>query len=248
MKRCYRSGWLLALTAGFVLACGAAQAGADEKPLKAGKKRIKVIKKVGDHPGFAWYGKKKRGFLGVHLLKLNPELRVHFGAAKDAGVMIAKVEKDSPAGKAGVQVGDILAEVDGEKVASIHQVVKLIGKKKDGHKARLKIFRKGKVHTLTAAIQERERAQVEVSRFVHKLPGGGEEIEFDVDLEHLDDAMEHAHEVLEEFHDGKQGFFKFRHKIESDMEERLKEMEEKIKKLEKKLQGKLQLKGSKRTT
>ena len=42
-----------------------------------------------------------RGYLGVQLVEMTPDLRTHFGAPADAGVFIGKVEKDSPAAKAG---------------------------------------------------------------------------------------------------------------------------------------------------
>jgi len=267
-RRIARGFWLLFLAAGFVLACGAGRATAagqkekvivkhKEKGEKDGPRKIIKVIKAGEDccPGFEWYGKKKRGFLGVQLLKLTEELRSHFGADKDAGVLIAKVEKDSPALKAGMQVGDILTEVDGQKVKNIHQVIRLIGKKKEGEQAKLKVVRQGKHKTLTATIQERERSQVEVSRFIRKLPGGGEEVEVEVNDEALEGAMERAHEFLEKYHwddEGGHGFmFKAGREMEQrskEMEQRLKEMEQRLKELEKKLQGKLRKKTGRRTT
>ena len=47
------------------------------------------------------------GFLGVSLIGITPELRAHYGS-KDAGVLVGRVEKDSAAAKAGIEVGDIL--------------------------------------------------------------------------------------------------------------------------------------------
>ena len=58
------------------------------------------------------------GFLGVRLAELTPELRVHFGVAEDAGVMISRVLGDSAAQAAGLSVGDIVTRVDGREIAS----------------------------------------------------------------------------------------------------------------------------------
>src|SRR5262245_15606747 len=51
-------------------------------------------------------GKHAGGFLGVQLIGITPELRQHYGVPKDAGVLVGAVEADSPAAKAGIQVGD----------------------------------------------------------------------------------------------------------------------------------------------
>ncbi len=208
-----------------------APAFAGKKPAK--KKQVKVIKKV-----IKKGHKKKRGFLGVHLIKLNGELRIHFGASKEAGVMIAKVEKDSPADKAGLKVGDVLVEVDGEKVGSAREVQRIIGKKQAGEKSELKVVRDKRERKLVASIEVRRRSLVEVSRFLKwSYPGGGEELEVEFDQDNFDWAMEGVQEHLDDLGMPKK-IFKF-HKIESDIEERLEKMEEKLKKLEKKLQGRL---------
>jgi hypothetical protein len=230
----------------------------DEKGKEKKKKKKKKIKilKTGKRGPFTWYGKKKRGYLGVHLMSLNKELRAHFGAPEDAGIMISSVEKDSPAEKAGVQVGDVLVEVDGQEVGRNWEAVKLIGKKKDGEKATLKVIRNRSARTLTASIVEKERSQVEVSKFFHGGPfGDDEEIEIMVDTEPFEHAMEHAHEYLEKMHEldekGKH-LYEYRFKLDEEgrqLEERMKELEEKIKQLEKKLQGKARnLKKSGRST
>ena len=43
---------------------------------------------------------------------MTQELRAHYGAPKDAGVLVAGVESESPAAKAGIQVGDIVTRAD----------------------------------------------------------------------------------------------------------------------------------------
>ena len=60
----------------------------------------------------------RRGFIGVTLLEITPELRAHFGAPKDAGVLVSDVRADTPASKAGVEVGDVITSVDGKRVES----------------------------------------------------------------------------------------------------------------------------------
>jgi S1-C subfamily serine protease len=63
---------------------------------------------------FDWSIQKPR--LGVMVTALTPELRTHFGAAADRGLLVARVELDSPAARAGIKVGDVLVEVGGTSV------------------------------------------------------------------------------------------------------------------------------------
>ena len=61
---------------------------------------------LGQH--FEWSMSTGRGRLGVMVLGLTPELREHFRAPSDRGVMIARVEPKSVAETAGLAVGDVL--------------------------------------------------------------------------------------------------------------------------------------------
>ena len=57
-------------------------------------------------------------YLGVELVNLNEPLRAHFGVPEGSGVLVSNVVENSPAARAGLQVGDILTRFDGEDVAS----------------------------------------------------------------------------------------------------------------------------------
>src|SRR5499426_2644582 len=61
-------------------------------------------------------GKVSRGWLGVSIQPLTPELAKSFNAKDNKGVLISDVVGDSPAAKAGLQPGDILIEFDGKKM------------------------------------------------------------------------------------------------------------------------------------
>ena len=104
-------------------------------------------------------------FLGVQLSDLTAELRTHFGVPEDAGVMVGKVVNDSPAFRAGVEVGDIVTAVDGEPVASASALAGAIGGHEDGDTVVLEVWRDGRVQKISAALEERER-QVAMSAAV----------------------------------------------------------------------------------
>lgn len=93
---------------------------------------------------FSWSMSTGKGRLGVAILGLTPELRTHFGAAADRGVMVSHVEPDSPAAKAGLAVGDIITEVNTRPVDAAQDVVAALGEIKKGQAAPLAIIRDGK--------------------------------------------------------------------------------------------------------
>lgn len=97
-----------------------------------------------------------RAYLGVSLTNLTPELREHFGAPKDTGVIVESVQKDSPAASAGVRVGDIVLAVDGADVKSSSDLRKALHEKKDGESVRIEILRGRARQTLVASVKERQ--------------------------------------------------------------------------------------------
>jgi membrane-associated protease RseP (regulator of RpoE activity) len=98
----------------------------------------------------------KRAHLGVRLTDLSSELRDHFGAPKDSGVLVASVEEDSPAEKAGVKVGDIIVGVDGKDVASSTDLRRALKDKKEGDSVRLEVLRGRSRQSLVASVVERD--------------------------------------------------------------------------------------------
>ena len=130
-----------------VLVAGIAVAG-DDEAVKVEKKI--VIKGVHgmEHGGGA--------FLGVGLSPLTPELRTHFGVPEDLGVMVSKVEADSPAALAGIEVGDIIARVGGDDVGSASALARNIRHREEGDTVDLEIWRDGQVQTLSATLAARE--------------------------------------------------------------------------------------------
>jgi membrane-associated protease RseP (regulator of RpoE activity) len=85
----------------------------------------------------------KRGYIGVRTSALSPELREHFGVDRSTGVLVASVEKGSPAEKAGLEVGDIVTAVDGKTVD-------------DGADLRRAVARGKSKQSIVATIDERE--------------------------------------------------------------------------------------------
>ena len=177
-KKGFRAAaWGLAL--GLAALTGASAARADNgEEKKIEKHKIVIVDKDGKQQVFEGDGlPMKRGYLGVGLTDLTPELRTHFGAPEDAGAMVSKVEPGSPAEKAGVKVGDILTSVDGKEVKSSWDVMFKVRQLDDGEQVPIEVWRDGKAQNLTATIAERERTELDMGPFLWKS-GDGEPLMF----------------------------------------------------------------------
>ncbi len=86
-------------------------------------------------------GKVTRGWLGVSIQPLSPELAKSFGAKDTKGVLISDVVPESPAAKAGLQAGDILLEFDGKKMEGPADLQRAVGMAAPGNGAKMKVWR-----------------------------------------------------------------------------------------------------------
>src|SRR6266704_2619264 len=86
-------------------------------------------------------GKITRGWLGVSIQPLTPELAKSFGLKEPKGVLIADVVKDSPADKAGLASGDVLLEFDGKKVDVPQDLQKIVAVTAPGKGVPVKVWR-----------------------------------------------------------------------------------------------------------
>lgn len=109
------------------------------------------------------------GWMGVRLIDIPADLRVHFGAPSDAGVLVGEVEKDSPAGRAGVSVGDVVTAVDGGKVVSSWEIARAVRRRTTGETVQLDVFRGRARKTLPVKIEERPRQEVELNEMARHL-------------------------------------------------------------------------------
>lgn len=207
-------------------------------------RRISVVDKDGKDRVIHLDGlMMRRAYLGIGLTDLTPELRAHFGVPDDAGVMVAKVEPGSPAEKAGVRVGDILTSVDGKEIKSSWDAHWNIRSQEDGQQVPLEIWRNGKVQTLTATVEKRERTELDMAPFFFK-DGNGDRLMFRLDRDKLLKGLPEGVEVLppgawKELKEG-EGPRVWTHRLgsprEAELEKRLKELEKRIAELEKQLE------------
>jgi membrane-associated protease RseP (regulator of RpoE activity) len=137
-----------------------------------------------------------RGFLGVHLVELTPELRAHLGAAGEAGLLVGRVEAGSPAEQAGLRVGDLLTRVGGEPVSGNWDVLRQVRPLTAGQGVALEVVRDGRVETLSATVAEREQPQIEAHTLLRRLGEDGEAKVWQIDPEELRERMGEVTELF----------------------------------------------------
>lgn len=175
----------------------------------------------------------RRGYLGVGLTELTPELRAHFGVPEDAGVMVSSVEKGSPAEKAGIRVGDIITSLDGKDVETSWDLRANIRDLKDGEQVPLMVFRDGKAQNVSATIAMRERPELDVTPFVFRGEREGEPMVFHLDRERLRELPPGRPGPNGDVMIERRGM---RSPREAELEKRLKELEKRLAELEKQLE------------
>jgi hypothetical protein len=133
------------------------------KPREVVRQKIVIVDKDGkEHVYDSEGASARRGYLGVGLVDLTPELRTHFGAPDDAGVMVSSVEDGSPADKAGFKVGDILTSLDGKDIESSWDIRSRVRELKEGEQVPFQVWRDGKAQNISATIAMRERPELDM--------------------------------------------------------------------------------------
>ena len=88
-------------------------------------------------------GKVVRGWLGVTIQRLTPELARSFGLKRDEGVLISGVSPGSPADRAGIKIGDVIVEYDGMPIKDYGELPRMVANTQIGKEVLIKVIRKG---------------------------------------------------------------------------------------------------------
>ena len=97
-------------------------------------------------------GSVERGWLGVEIQQVTPDLASGLGLDEPRGALVANVDPESPAGKAGIKAGDVILGFDGHSVKELRDLPRLVASAKPGDKAEVLVLRDGKEQTLNAHI------------------------------------------------------------------------------------------------
>ncbi|KPK01723.1 MAG: hypothetical protein AMK71_04505 [Nitrospira bacterium SG8_35_4] len=99
-------------------------------------------------------GRVIRGWLGVSVQSVTPELAQQFQLEKDFGTLVSDVVENSPAAKAGLQRGDVIIEFAGREVNEPYHLRNIVASTLPGENIDLKVIRNGEIIDLSVVISE----------------------------------------------------------------------------------------------
>lgn len=114
------------------------------------------------------YGKTRRGWLGVRIQSLDPELAETMGLSEDRGALVASVNDNSPASKGGLKPGDIILKFDGKDVNEMRKLPRIVAETPINKNVPVEIWRDGKHQSVTVNVGELEDEPVEQAKAPEK--------------------------------------------------------------------------------
>jgi serine protease Do len=117
-------------------------------------------------------GHVTRGWLGVSIQELTPELAKSFALKEKKGALVAQVVSASPAEKAGIEQGDVIVEFDGKEVSDSKDLPRMVASTPVGKAVTIKLSRNGKVLDRQVKVGEmEEKGEVAKAPSSHKFLG-----------------------------------------------------------------------------
>jgi serine protease Do len=107
-----------------------------------------VVAQLKDH------GSVTRGWIGVQIQPVTPEIADSLGLKKTDGALVAEPQADSPAMKAGIEAGDVITAVDGKEVKDARDLAKKIGTLAPKTSVKLTVLHKGSEKTVSLTLGE----------------------------------------------------------------------------------------------
>ena len=109
-------------------------------------------------------GKVTRGWLGVSIQEVTPELAQSFGIKEKQGALVAEVFKGSPAERAGIEQGDVIVEFDGKQIKESKDLPQAVAATPIGKSVTIKLSRNGQVISKDLKVGEMEEKTTEVAK------------------------------------------------------------------------------------
>ena len=106
------------------------------------------------------YGHTRRGWLGVRIQEVTPEIAASLGMGRPRGAMVASVVDDSPAAKAKLLPGDVILRFADKEINRVRKLSRVVAETAVGKNVNVEIWRKGKKKTMKVGIGLMEEEQV----------------------------------------------------------------------------------------
>jgi serine protease Do len=146
------------------------------------------------------YGKTKRGWLGVHIQEVTPEIAESMGLDKPKGALVSGVTSKSPAAAAGIVAGDIILTFDGKEISQMRHLPRMVAESEVGKKASLTLFRKGEKKEVTVDLGQLEKAEEDgviksADSSGRGKPAATEQADVGISLSALNDSLRDTYDI-----------------------------------------------------
>ncbi len=108
-------------------------------------------------------GHVTRGWIGVQIQPVTPTIAEAIGLKTPEGALVAQLEPNSPAAKAGIETGDVITSVNGEAVKDSRDLARKIAATTPGTATNVSVFRNGQEKTIIVTLGELPRTSVEAT-------------------------------------------------------------------------------------
>jgi serine protease Do len=133
------------------------------------------------------FGSTRRGWLGVRIQDVTPEVAEAIGLSKAEGAMVTEV-MDGPSKEAGMLSGDVILRFDGKSVNDTRQLVRRVGETAVGRGVDVEVFRNGAPVTLVVTLGQRETAEGAIPAAALPAPEAPAEV-LGLQVQALNDAI-----------------------------------------------------------
>lgn len=107
------------------------------------------------------FGRTRRGWLGVHIQTVTPEIADALGLEGAAGALVASITPGGPAEEAGIEAGDVILSFGGKDISEMRSLPRIVAETPIDETAKVRIWRDGKMLTKEVKIGELEKAEEE---------------------------------------------------------------------------------------
>ena len=99
------------------------------------------------------FGETRRGWLGVRIQAVTPDIAESMDMSEPAGALVAGVDEDGPAKKAGIEMGDVIVKFDGKEVPKMRDLPRIVAETGIGDAVDVELFRNGKRKTVKVKVE-----------------------------------------------------------------------------------------------
>ena len=109
-------------------------------------------------------GEVSRGWLGVGIQNLTPELAEYYGLEQKEGVLVTQVYEGDPADQAGIKEGDVIVGIDDNSVKTSRELSRMVAEAGVGNRMRIKLLRDGREKSVRVKLAKRPDREPTLAR------------------------------------------------------------------------------------